>query len=328
MDTFRTIVEVESQKKTINYNSQLLFMGSCFAGNIGSYFEETGFNAMVNPFGVLYNPFSIAKAIRQLIRNSAYQDTDLIYHNEIWQSFDHHSSFNNTDKASCLSNINETLKTGADFLANTDYLFITFGTSWVYKLKESGEIVSNCHKIPSSHFNRELITKESIIETYQDLFKNLLKLNPSLKIILTISPVRHWKDGAHGNQISKAILLLAVDELCTQFEQVDYFPAYEILLDDLRDYRFFDTDMLHPSAEAVKYIRAQFILSWLDELAQEFITQMESIKRNINHRPFNKHSDQHQKFIRKSISKLEQIQKRFNKVSLSTFQDQFNKQLL
>ena len=327
MDTFRTTVEVEKQNTPINYNSQLLFMGSCFAGNIGSYFEETGFNAMVNPFGVLYNPFSIAKAIHRLISASAYQDTDLIYHNEIWQSFDHHSSFNNTEKTLCLSTINETLKTGAEFLANTNYLFITFGTSWVYKLKDSKEIVSNCHKFPSSHFNRELITKESIIETYRVLFKSLLKANPSLKIILTISPVRHWKDGAHGNQISKAILLLAVDELCTQFEQVNYFPAYEILLDDLRDYRFFDTDMLHPSSEAIKYIRSQFISSWLDELAQEFIAQIESIKRNINHRPFNNHSNQHQKFIRKSISKLEQIQKRFNKVSLSKFRDEFNNQL-
>nr|WP_321453457.1 GSCFA domain-containing protein [uncultured Carboxylicivirga sp.] len=323
MNTFRTIVNVKEQENKMSYDAHLLFMGSCFAGNIGKYFEETGFNALVNPFGVLYNPFSIAKSIDRLIDANNYQKTDLIFHNQVWQSFDHHSSFNRLSQQECLSNINQSLKRGSDFITNANYLFITFGTAWIYQLKDTKKVVSNCHKFPSSLFTRQLITQQQIIERYTSLFDKLYRLNPSLKIILTVSPVRHWKDGAHGNQISKAHLLLAIDELCNQFKNTTYFPAYEILLDDLRDYRFFDSDMLHPSNEAIQYIRSKFIETFLNSSAIEFANQMKKITDALHHRPFNEQSEQYHKFLQKNIHKIDQIEQKFNNVSLSSFKSAF-----
>lgn len=327
MPHFRTIIEVEAQEQKMNYNSRLLFMGSCFADNIGSYFSETGFNAMVNPFGVLYNPVSIAGALKRLIQDHAYSNEDLVMHNQIWQSFDHHSQFNHEDRSICLDNINQSLHHGADFLKKTNYLFITFGTSWVYQLKETGKIVSNCHKFPASRFNRFLTGQQQIFELYSELLTNLKTFNPQLKIILTVSPVRHWKDGAHGNQISKSILLLAIEELRQNFDHLFYFPAYELLLDDLRDYRFFAGDMLHPSPAAVGYIRAKFKSAWINKNGHDFIKNMEQIKKALAHRPFNIHSQQHQQFIQKNISKLDTLQKQFPDVDLNPYKLAFKAQL-
>ncbi|MCU4162698.1 GSCFA domain-containing protein [Carboxylicivirga caseinilyticus] len=327
METFRTVVDVPHQQDRMSYDSQLLFMGSCFANNIGSYFTETGFNALVNPFGVLYNPFSISESINRLISNKKYELSDLISHNDQWQSFDFHSQFNHTNKEQCLQNINDSLKKGTEVLHNADYLLLTFGTAWIYQLKDSEKVVSNCHKFPASHFSRSLLSVEQITETYSQLIKQLKAINSNLTIILTVSPVRHWKDGAHGNQISKATLLLSIEKLCSKFDHLFYFPAYEILLDDLRDYRFFDSDMLHPSKEAIDYIRSKFISSWIDDKGLDFIQRMEKIKKAASHKPFDPNSAQHQKFIKQQIAGLEQIQKKFNNVTLSYHIEVFNKQL-
>lgn len=327
MDQFRTIVPIEPQKNKVSYDSRLLFMGSCFASNIGSYFTETGFNAMVNPFGVLYNPISIAGAIERLISGDLYRSDNLKYYNGLWQSFDHHSQFNHEDQEQCLHTINQSLIQGAQFLKNADYLFITFGTSWVYEWNETDKIVSNCHKFPASHFNRFLASQIQITERYKKLITQLHWFNPDLKIILTVSPVRHWKDGAHGNQISKAILLLSIEELCQQYEHLLYFPAYEILLDELRDYRFFDDDMLHPSSSAVKYIRSRFTMAWLDNTAHKFIKSMEQIKNALNHRPFNPRSEQHQLFLQKTLIKLEEMKKAFPNIDFTTFLTTFKEKI-
>ncbi len=328
MEHFRTLVEIESQTPKINYDSKLIFMGSCFATNIGSYFSETGFNTIVNPFGVLYNPISIAKALERLILEQPYKSKDLVCHNQIWQSFDHHSQFNHADQQTCLNQINQSLRFSSDFFKEAKYLFITFGTSWIYQLKETGSIVSNCHKFPASTFNRFLADQAQVTKLYQELIDKLLQVNPDLTIILTISPVRHWKDGAHGNQISKAILLLSVDELCRQFNQLHYFPAYELLLDDLRDYRFFADDMLHPSATAINYIRSKFKDAWLNSNSLEFINNMESIQKALAHRPFNIKSEQHQHFIQKTLKKLASIQQEFPSSNLTVCSTILKNQLI
>lgn len=327
MMDFRTIVDVDQQENKIEYSSKLMFMGSCFANNIGSYFSEIGYNAMVNPFGILYNPISIAKAIDRLIKATPYSKDDLVFNNGLWQSFDHHGIFNKENKNQCLSGINNSLQTGSTYLKEADYLFITFGTAWSYAIKESKSIVANCHKFPSSHFNRFLTKHKIISQLYDKLINQLQLFNPNLKIILTVSPVRHWKDGAHGNQISKSILLLSIEEICEQFNSISYFPAYEILLDDLRDYRFFNSDMLHPSDEAIKYIRKKFMLAWMDQKCLGYLEDLEKINKAINHRPFNQQSEQHQKFLKKQLSKLNQLEKLYPLASFTSLKDTFSNKI-
>ncbi len=327
MVKFRTEIDIPKQEQQIPYHSHMLFMGSCFATNIGNYFSEMNFNALVNPFGVLYNPFSIAKSLERLSDATTYSENDLVHHNSTWQSFDHHGSFNHSNKENCLNHINKTLEEGARFLKKTNVLFITFGTSWIYELKDSQQVVSNCHKWPASYFNRSLSNVKDIVDKYSIVFKRLQSDNPDLKIILTVSPVRHWKDGAHGNQLSKAILLLAIEELCANFNNVSYFPAYELLLDDLRDYRYFDNDMLHPSPMAVEYIREKFILSWLDNHAHIFNKKIGKLITAAKHRPFDPTSIPHQEFLKKNITILQQIKNEYPKVNLSQLFTFYNSKL-
>lgn len=316
MDNFRTEVELKPLESKLSYDTHMLFMGSCFASNIGMYFKKLNCNALVNPFGVLYNPFSIGNALNTMMSNKLYDLDDLSYYNHTWQSFDHHGQFNNEDAEACLKSINDTLDDGRMFLNKTEVLFITFGTAWVYRLAEGNRIVSNCHKYPSKHFKRSLSKVEDIVSLYEIIIVGLQKLNPSLKIILTVSPVRHWKDGANGNQLSKSILHLAIHELVNRFDCVDYFPAYELLLDDLRDYRFYADDMLHPSPLAIEYIRNKFINANHNVNAQQYFTRMTKLNRSRDHRPFNKNAESYLNFVQKTKLQLEQLQKDFPNVSL------------
>lgn len=322
MDNFRTEVDVKPCDIKLSYDVNMFFMGSCFATNIGQYFEQTQFNTLVNPFGVLYNPFSIANALNRIMdEDGSYKKSDLSFNNGLWQSFDHHGQFSDVDPQVCLNGINDSLLVGHEFLKRANVLFITFGTAWVYQLAENEKIVSNCHKFPSSHFNRFLTTVEDIDVLYQKLILRLREFNPSIKVILTISPVRHWKDGAHGNQLSKSILHLAVENIINRFDNITYFPAYELLLDDLRDYRFYDDDLLHPSKVAVDYIKNKYIEAWLDENAKQFIKRVTKLKKALDHRPFNKSTEAYSQFREKTTMQLKALQKEYSNISLKEMID-------
>lgn len=280
---FRTIVNIPESKLKIGFESDLLAMGSCFAENIGTKFSNNYFNISVNPFGVLFNPASISKNLRRLISGNLFTDNDLFEHNGIWNSFAHSSLFSKVNKTETLEFINSEFLNAHRILKNTDYLILTFGTAWVYEIAEKHEIVSNCHKLSASNFNRRRLSVDEIVHDYQHLICELTAFNPKINIIFTVSPVRHFKDGAHENNLSKSTLLLAFDHLQNQFSTVDYFPAYEIQMDELRDYRFYADDMCHPSGIAVDYIWKKFTETYFKKETLFILKEIESYNQRKNH---------------------------------------------
>ena len=303
---FRTETEFAARGE-ISYRDNLMFIGSCFSENIGTYFERHLFRTdLNNPFGILFNPASIAKAVRRLLSETPYSDNDLFLHNGVWNSYDHHSDFSDTEKEKCLAKMNDKLKESSQFLKNATILFITFGTAWIYRQKANGEIVSNCHKMPANTFLREKLSVQDIVNEYTDLFHTFPFSDKKTRVIFTVSPVRHTKDGLHENQLSKATLLLAIDELQKRFDFVEYFPSYEMLLDDLRDYRFYNEDMVHPNNTAIKYLTEK-LSSYFSEETKMLMNEAEQITSAESHRPFNPQSNEYQNFISSIHEKKSQL---------------------
>lgn len=326
MDKFRTEVEINKPNTLIQYSDPLFFIGSCFANNIGNYFKDSCLNTLVNPFGVLYNPSSIAQALRRIIQNKHFTENDIYSYDGQYHTFFHHSQFNDSNKERYLNTVNKELLSSSEFLKTTKHLVITFGTSWVYQHKKMNSIVANCHKYKADEFNRFRLSPEEIYADYKVLITELKRFNPSLQILLTVSPVRHWKDGAHGNQLSKASLLLAIEKLTSEFDHVDYFPAYELILDELRDYRFFADDMLHPTPLAVKFVRNRFRETWFDSEANKILDRINKLQKAADHRPFSIQSESHQKFIANSIRKVDELAKELKELDLSELKQAFEKQ--
>ncbi len=314
MSFFRTVVEIEENNCKIGYGNKILFIGSCFAENIGNKLQQSKFNSLINPFGIVYNPVSVANTILSILDNKRFTEDDLVYNN-MWHSFFHHGRFSHEDKENCLKNINESCLNSNNFLKKTDFLVITFGTSWVYEYKSSGKIVSNCHKLPSNNFERYRLTVDYIVELYNDLIKKVRDVNPDIKIIFTVSPVRHWKDGAHGNQLSKAVLLLSIDGIINNNKNVWYFPSYELIMDDLRDYRFYSRDMIHISDEAVDYIWQKFVDTFIDKHSQSVMAQIEKIKKALAHRPFSADSKNYLDFLQNQLCKICQLENKYPEIN-------------
>jgi len=307
---FQTKVEIPPTGLNITYEDRIMTLGSCFAGNIGGKMKELYFDTDINPFGVLYNPVSISNSIKLLLENRSFTVDDLFQHRGLWQSFSHSSLFSATTAAKCLENINSRFKNAVGFLHKTNLLIITFGTAWVYEEKQGGSVVSNCHKLPANNFKRRRLSVEEIVSDYSELIVRLKTLFPKLQIIFSVSPIRHWKDGAHENNVSKSTLLLAIDELQNEFENVHYFPAYEIQLDELRDYRFYASDMLHPSDVAIDYIWQRFSDTYFDETTTRMKREFEQLQSDLSHRPMFPDSEEYEKFIKSTNRrKLELIKK-------------------
>lgn len=295
---------------SFSYEDHILMMGSCFANNIGRKLEENKFNTDINPFGTLYNPLSIAQGLQRLLYPTPFGEKDIFQYEGIYHSFSHHSAFSATSKDDCLDQINKRLTQSAVFLQSATRLIITLGTAFVYRLKTNNEVVSNCHKLPESMFKREKLSIETITDKWDSLQESIWKINPNLNILFTISPIRHWKDGAHENQLSKATLLLAVDKLQKKFpKQIAYFPAYEILMDELRDYRFYADDMLHPSPLAIDYIWQRFTETFLTKETTRLLKEWNEILKAINHKPFQPESEAYKRFLLQTLLKMEHINK-------------------
>lgn len=295
-----------------SYTDPILLLGSCFAENIGRRLEENKFKVELNPFGTLYNPASVASAIRLLIRPERYTADDLFERDGVYHSFSHHSRFSSVSPEETLTQINDRLERAAEQLRHTTRLVITFGSAYVYRLKTDGRVVANCHKLPDELFERERLTVEEIVEEWRALLYSLWEHNAKIKLLFTVSPIRHWKDGAHGNQLSKATLLLAVDRLQQLFpEQITYFPAYEIMMDELRDYRFYAEDMLHPSSQAIDYIWERFAADRLSDEAKSILKEWKEIQKAINHKPFQPESETYKRFINQTLLKMEQLHQKF-----------------
>lgn len=307
----------------VTHQDLILLMGSCFAENIGSKLEENKFNIDINPFGTLYNPASVASALRMLLHPEQFSATDLFEQDGIFHSFAHHSRFSSSSKEECLDKINRRLFASSEFLRKTSRLIITLGSAYIYRLKSDKRIVANCHKLPERLFDRSMLSVSDIIDDWKRLLLMLWEQNPELKILFTVSPIRHWKDGAHGNQLSKATLLLAIDTLQQEFtEQIDYFPAYEIMMDELRDYRFYADDMLHPSALAVDYIWERFYESRFPRETQNLLKTWQEIRKAIEHKPFQPKSESYRQFLLQTLLKIDHINEK-----MPSFADKEEKEL-
>lgn len=306
-----TTIDIPKGPFGFGYEEPIMLMGSCFAENIGKRLSDNQFKTDLNPFGTLYNPASVASALKRLLHPAPFTTTDLFQQDGVYHSFAHHSRFSSTSEADCLEQINNRLNDSATFLTKASRLIITFGTAYVYQLKSSGEVVANCHKLPEKLFERSMLSVETITEEWQILLQQLWQHNPLLKVLFTVSPIRHWKDGAHGNQLSKATLLLAIDQLQQRFpKQIHYFPAYELMMDELRDYRFYADDMLHPSSLAIDYIWERFKESLLTHEALKLLNEWQTIKKAIDHKPFRPQSEAYKQFLLQTLLKIERINKK------------------
>lgn len=313
----QTKITVAAPDFSIDYNSRLMMLGSCFAENMGSKFSYYKFDVDVNPCGIIYNPLSVANVLRLIVEGKQFEKSDLREVGGKWVSLYHHGAFSSTDPDECLRRINDRLTKATGELRTLDLLVITWGTAWVYRYTRENIVVSNCHKIPSQEFERSRLSVEDIVKEYLVLIGRLREINPGLRILFTVSPIRHWKDGAHGNQLSKATLLLAIDRLREELQHVYYFPAYEIVLDELRDYRFYADDMLHMSGFTVDYIWERFLYSFISPEVLGLMNQIGRVNKGVAHRPFDPQSEEYHRLVKKMLAEIAMISRSYPMIDFS-----------
>ena len=308
-----TPTQISPLQPPLRHSDRLIVMGSCFAEHIGRRLVEMKWRAQVNPFGVLYNPLSISEALERMLACRPYTEDELVYFPDGgWNTWLHHSRYSHPDKGEALAAINASFMQASALLRQADMLIVTLGTAWVYRLKETGQVVGNCHKVPERDFLRQRLTVEEIVDTYTALLAQLWAVNPGVRVLFTVSPVRHLKDTLHGNQLSKAMLLLAVDELCSRYpEQLHYFPAYEVVMDELRDYRFYAEDMAHPSMQAVEYVWERFVEYMTAPEAQAFMVQWSKLARALAHRPFHPEGEEYKQFVHQNIVRINALKETY-----------------
>ncbi len=312
-----THVQIPKPPFKITYQHKLFFIGSCFSDTIGGKMEELLFPVCYNPFGVVYNPLSVASSFELLLNKELFTANDLSFFNELWFSYAHYSLFSHPDKETCLANINSKFAEARKFILQTDLIFITLGTSWVYRLKENGKVVANCHKQPASLFDRSLLSYEQTFEALKHSIERIKDVNPAVKFVFTVSPIRHWKDGAINNQRSKAALILAIAKLQDWYENIYYFPAYEIFMDELRDYRFYASDMLHPSESAQKYIWEKFTESFISENDLATLQNVEKILTSVNHRPYFPDTSAYHNFKKALLDRIKNLSQTYQFLDFS-----------
>jgi len=301
----------------INHQNYCFLIGSCFSQNIGNQLLKFKFKTIINPYGVMYNPISIGNALTEILENKVYKDMHLTHFGNKWLSLNHHSSFNDKNKGKCLTKINQNISFFNAPLKLSDTLIITFGTAWIYSYPDFG-IVANCHKIPNKNFTKRLLNVGKIVEYYNDLIQKLQQNNPKLQIIFTVSPVRHIKEGLHENNLSKSVLHLAINNIIHQNNCCAYFPAYELLIDELRDYRFYKNDLAHPTDLAISYIWQKFIATYCNENTKKLISKIDKINMALQHKPFDFESKAHQKFIKTQINLMEEMERGIDFISFKS----------
>ncbi len=299
--------QIEPSKDKISYGQKILFLGSCFTEEIGNHFKNLKFDVLLNPNGILYDPISISSALASYIENKQYTADDLFSHDDLWHSWQHHSAFSGIDKHTVLQKMNQSQSQANSFLKTASWLIITLGTSYHYQLKNNKQPVANCHKAPAIFFDKRLISIDDIYFRISGVVKSLRQYNPALKIIFTISPVRHVRDGIIENNRSKARLIEATHSITEQNNDVFYFPAYELVIDVLRDYRFYKSDMVHANEIAVNYVFETFCSTYLDEAAKKIITELKALLNAMNHKPFQKESVAHKKFLKTQLERAQKI---------------------
>lgn len=321
---FRLTFPIEPLEEKISYRHKILLAGSCFAQNMGELMANAKLNACTNPNGIVYNPVSIASQLTRLLEGKEYQKSELFKHNELWSSWQHHGAFSSTDEATALSQINKSFSIAKDYLITGDRLIITFGSAYVYKLKSTGEAVANCHKYPNSEFTKELLTVDEIVSTWSTLITKLQAANSKLKTILTVSPVRYVRDGLVNNTLSKSILHQAVHLLCNSSTHINCFPAYELVMDDLRDYRFFTQDLVHPNSQAIQYVWEKFIEGGFDDEAKAIYAKVQPLVAAAKHRVLNEGTEAHKKFLTAHQTKVLQLKQQYPFINLEDLANTFS----
>ena len=313
---FTTKIPIQKYNHPITYDSKIMLLGSCFAESMGKKFDYFKFQNTTNPFGIIFNPVSLAKLIERSAQKEYYTEEDIFFHNDLWQCYEVHSELSHPDKAIFLHSLNDLINSTHTQLNDLTHLIITLGTSWVYRNIETNEIVANCHKVPQKQFSKELLSPEIIAQSIESILFTISVVNPNCNFIFTVSPVRHIKDGFVENTLSKSHLITALHKTITHHSlSINYFPSYEIMMDELRDYRFYAEDLLHPSQTAIDYIWIQFFENYISESEFGLMNQICEVQRALQHRPFNPNTESHLRFLEQLNLKIEQIKEKLPQVS-------------
>ncbi len=314
---FFSNIHIPELQPAITYNDAVMLTGSCFTEHIGNHLKNVKFQVLQNPNGILFDPISVCNSLVSYVDNKKYTEADLFYLNEAWHSWNHHSRFSGTNKEDTLAQINASQQAAHTFLKNTKWLIITLGSAFSYRLTENNYPVANCHKAPTQTFQKHLCTIEEIISAFDLTIFRLFQFNPDLRILFTISPVRHLRDGVVENNRSKARLIEAVHHLVNKFDKLYYFPAYELVIDVLRDYRFYDADLAHPNYAATTFVLENFSEKCMDKETQEWAEKFRKLTIAKNHRPFNAQSVQHKKFLHNHFIQTREYSERFPHLDFS-----------
>lgn len=310
----QTKIPIQEQTPKINYNSSLVLLGSCFVENIGKKFDYFKLKNTLNPFGITFHPLVLERLIKNSLKDKSYSEDDVFQLNERWHCYDAHSVLSDASQSKLINNLNLASKTLKRSITKASHIVVTLGTAWGYVHQNLTEVVNNCHKVPQKNFKKTLASVEKLVVSLKSISATIKTINPEAKLILTVSPVRHIKDGFVENTQSKAHLISAVHKTISATNNTAYFPSYEIMMDELRDYRFYSEDMLHPSQIAVNYIWGQFIAAWFSQEGKDTLSRVNDIQRGLAHRPFNPSSDAHQKFIKNLQEKIEALQQDYPQI--------------
>ena len=310
---FLTKIPLQSQPyNQIDYNSKIILLGSCFVENIGEKLDYFKFQNTINPSGILFHPKAIETLISNAVNHKEYSEKDIFFYDERWHSFDAHSVLSNTSKEQLLLDLNSNIKLTYKQILKSTHIIMTLGTAWVYRHIESNRIVTNCHKVPQKQFKKEILLVEKITSSLENIEKQIRTVNPNIQFIYTVSPVRHLKDGFIQNQQSKSHLITAVHQHISS--NSSYFPSYEIMMDELRDYRFYTDDMIHPNQTAINYLWNKFIQMWISQGTSTIMDEVESIQKGLLHKPFDPKSNSHQQFLQNLEDKKARLQSKFSHI--------------
>jgi hypothetical protein len=308
MSEFRTIVSISKSNFRIGLKDAILTLGSCFSDAMGDRFKQFKFDVLTNPFGVIYNPLSIHKTLSYASHNTKPTEGSYLMNQDVHLNFDFHSQFSSMSRPALEERISAAVTETSQHLHRCHCIILTYGTAWIYTRRDTGEVVANCHKVPASNFNKALLTEEQIVASFKTEYQKLLAINPDIRVILTVSPVRHVKDTLELNSVSKAVLRTSCHHLVQQFAHVEYFPAYEIMMDELRDYRFYKADMIHPTEQAEEFIWTAFTKKYMEGNTLSFLNEWQGILNALHHRPFQPASSGHQNFLKQTLRKLEVLE--------------------
>lgn len=308
-------IDIKGPEKKIRYPEKILLSGSCFTEHIGRNLQQFKFPVLQNPNGILFDPLSVAASLTSYTQKKIFTGDELFFHHELWHSWDHHSRFSGIKKEEVLSAINAAHHEAHEFLSGTNWLIITLGTAYAYQRVDSHQFVANCHKAPPQQFIKHLCTIEEINAALENCLYQLFRFNPTLQVVLTVSPVRHIRDGVINNNRSKARLLESAHHLEEKFSNLHYFPSYELVIDVLRDYRFYDLDLVHPNYQATQYVLEQFIKYYFTEESRVIAEEVEKLVIARKHKPFHASSDAHNRFRQSFHEKAMELSKRYPFIS-------------